>query len=339
MLALRKRGKHWFARGVVPSRQSSGQIVNVTIERSLKTQSRNDAIKRAADLERYFWNLAHGYVENKGPTFAEAAVTYIKTRGKSDRFITRLIEHFGNTPLKDIGQAEAIEAADKLYPGWKQSSLNRAIWTPLSAIGVEGLQRPRSERSVSPIPNDAWFAKFIQANPPPKLAALVFFITLTGRRVGEALALREEAIDDRGMVLIARTKTGKPVYVAVPEFCLALLRDSGGYYRRKGAGHPSKRLFGYAYITGAYLALRATCKRAGIPVYRFHVIGRHSFATRALKAGKSIKWVKEVGGWATMSSLERYLHLEQSEVQRENEALGKTWAGQFKIMENTEENE
>src|SRR6187551_294752 len=156
-LAVRKRGKFFYARGTVPSLQASGKIVNVRVERSLRAESRKDAIAKAADLDRYYWELAYRPKPKCGPTFAEAAKTYILTKGRSDRFLTKLIEHFKDTPIDQIDQQAATEAASKLYPGWKSSSLNRAVYTPLSAIGVKGLHRPKSESGSISVPDEEWF--------------------------------------------------------------------------------------------------------------------------------------------------------------------------------------
>ena len=330
MAAIRKRGKFYHWRGTIPARQADGSIARIRHEESLRTESKVRAREIAADLERHYHDLAYGKIVKRGVTFAQAAETYILTRGKSDRFISKLIEHFGEIPLNEIDQQKATEAASKLYPGWKGSSLNRAIYTPLSAIGVEGLTRPKEVRGSINIPSDEWFNSVLGV-APPKLAALIAFLTLTGRRVGEAIALTEKDVDERGVVEIARTKTGVPVRVAVPELCLALLADSAGYYARKGTGQPSQRLFGYSSLQSASVALRRTCERAGVPYYSFHKCGRHSFATRGLKAGKSIKWLQIAGGWKSHKSLDRYLHLEQSEVARDVDEMGREWSKARKL--------
>jgi integrase len=324
-LTVRKRGRFWFARGTVPSLQASGKIVNVRVERSLRAESRKDAIAKAADIDRYYWELAYRPKPKCGPTFAEAAKTYILTKGRSDRFLTKLIEHFKDTPIDQIDQRAATDASSKLYPGWKASSLSRAVYTPLCAIGVRGLKRPSCATAPLGIPDERWFDSVIR-HAPPKLAALIIFLTLTGRRVGEALALTEKDIDENGCAHICRTKTGTAVLVRVPDLCRAMLADADTYYSRRGVGQPSKRLFGYASLQSASVALRRTCERAGVPYYSFLKVGRHSFATRGLKAGKSIKWLQIAGGWKSHKSLDRYLHLEQSEVARDVEELGAEWS-------------
>jgi hypothetical protein len=68
------------------------------MEESTRSESKTRAREIAADVERHYHNLAYGRPVELDPSFAEAAITYIQTRGKSDRFVTALIKHFGEIP-------------------------------------------------------------------------------------------------------------------------------------------------------------------------------------------------------------------------------------------------
>jgi integrase len=329
-LTLRKRGRYWHARGSVPARQADGKIGRVRIEESTHVESRVRARKIAADIERYYHELAYYPERKRGPTFAEAAITYIQTRGRSDRFVTKLIKHFGETPISEIDQAKAVEAAQELYPGASLATHNRAVYTPLLAIGATGLRRPGQNARSRPveIPSDAWFAAVLPSCPP-RLGALLVFLTLTGRRVGEAIALTEADVDyERGTVLIERTKTGVPVVAPLPDIVRSFLLAANGH--RYTGNRPNGRLFGYSRLTSAHVALTRVCKLARVPRYGFHAIGRHSFATRALKAGKSLKWTQQAGGWKTIKMVaDRYSHLEQSEIHQDILDMGAKWGQRF----------
>jgi hypothetical protein len=85
MAAIRKRGKFYYFRGTIPARQADGTIVRIRHEESLKTVSRSDATKRAADIERHYWNTAYNPPKPPRLTFAQAALTYIETKQKSDK--------------------------------------------------------------------------------------------------------------------------------------------------------------------------------------------------------------------------------------------------------------
>jgi hypothetical protein len=52
-----------------------------------------------------------------------------------------------------------------------------------------------------------------------------------------------------------------------------------------------------------------------IDYYTSHRVGRHAFAARLLAEGKSLRFVMEAGGWATIQIVaETYGHLERSYV-------------------------
>jgi hypothetical protein len=55
-------------------------------------------------------------------------------KGGERRFLKLIIEHFGNTPLTKIGQAELNQAATTLYPDASPATLNRNFYTPAIAL-------------------------------------------------------------------------------------------------------------------------------------------------------------------------------------------------------------
>ena len=91
-------------------------------------------------------------------------------------------------------------------------------------------------------------------------------------------------------------------------------------------GITGRRLFPYGDRHNVYRALRAVCKKAGLPYYGTHALGRHAFATRLLKQGKSLKFVQDAGGWKSIKMpAMHYGHLEKSEVQDEIRKVGEEW--------------
>ena len=69
-------------------------------------------------------------------TFANAALTFLK-EGGSRRFVAPVLDHFGTTPLRLIGQEAIDNAASNLYPEASNATRNRQVYTPvcLSACG------------------------------------------------------------------------------------------------------------------------------------------------------------------------------------------------------------
>ena len=321
---LRKRGKHWHARGSVPVRQADGTIAFVRHEESTRETSKTRARRIATDVWQYYHEQAYR-PKPKSISFSEAALTYVETKNPSKRdrdFAAKLVAHFGETPIEEIDQAKLSAAAHALYPGCKASTHIRAVFAPaVNILRLSGLrpdyQRPRQTKTAIAIPPDEWFDRALNASPPA-LAALIVFLTLTGRRITEAL----EAIDNGdGTTTISKTKSGSPISLIIPEHCNNLL---GLGANSKNAG---QRLFPYGDRHNVYRELRKACKRAGVPYYGTHAIGRHSFATRLLREGKSLKFVQEAGGWASIKMpAMHYAHLEKSEIQEQVKEGQERWS-------------
>jgi site-specific recombinase XerD len=92
-----------------------------------------------------------------------------------------------------------------------------------------------------------------------------------------------------------------------------------------GAGRGS--LFGFASRYTANQALKRVCQRHGLPFYSFHKAGRHSFASRLLREGKSLKFVAEAGGWASIKMpAEIYGHLEKSDIEQQVKESQERWS-------------
>jgi integrase len=298
-------------------RQTDGSIAQVRIEESTREIAKARARRAAQDLWDYYREQAYRPKAKVGPSFTDAALTYVETRGKPDRFLPKLVGYFGETPIGEINQTLAVAAAHKLYPGASAATHVRAVFAPLTTVlrlsGVRpDFKLPRIERTVPRVPSEEWFDAVLP-HCDNQLAALLVFITLTGRRISEAL----QAIDNGdGTATIGRAKNGKPVLVSVPDLCRDLL----------GHGAAGVRLFSYGDRHNVYRALRSVCKWAGVEYYGTHSLGRHAFATRLLKEGWSVKHVAAAGGWASPKMvLERYGHVEHSEVAEDVRKVGQAW--------------
>lgn len=320
---------YYNARGTIPARQPDGTIANVRIERSTGSKSKRRATEICRDFERYYHDLAYKPQTTPGKPFAEAALVYIQTKGGvSDRFVTKLIKYFKLTPITEIDQAAVAKAAMEIYPGLAASSHIRGVYAPTTTIlRLSGINpcytRPKVERTPIVVPKEDWFDTVLP-HCPPKLGALLITLTLRGRRVTELLRIRPEEIDfETGDAVIGRTKNGEPVLVNIPNAALELLKAD----RPKGwTGRNSKSAFGYVSRSNVYRALKKICAEIGADYYSTHPAGRHAFATRLLKADKSLKFVKEAGGWKSIKMPAMlYGHLEKSEVDDEVKRMGEEW--------------
>lgn len=300
MLRLKKYPKR------SPNYIVTGSVAGVNVFESTGTPDRGLAEQYRLKREREIYEEA-ALGKARPATFADAVIVYAN-KGKPTRFLKVLLEHFKEKPLVAIGQVEIDEAARVLYPDAKASTLNRQVYGPMVAVlraaakaKLQGATAPmidrRKETKAEVTPADDAHLAALLPHLPEGLAALITLMTFTGLRTGEALRVSQNDTRD-GYALVGRAKNGDPRMVPLPE---GWEYPSGGW--------------GYDTTQGVGKALRRAHKAAGLPYRDGHELGRHAFAARFLKAGGSIKRLKEAGGWKKLAVVdERYGHLEISEV-------------------------
>jgi len=122
-------------------------------ERVDQTTGTADRKLAAKILSKVREQIERGAFSRPGaPTFASAALNYCQAGGER-RFVMRLHDHFGETPLTRIDQAAVDAAALALYPRATPATRNRQVYSPVSAIlkaaGVaDGLKRPKGARGA-----------------------------------------------------------------------------------------------------------------------------------------------------------------------------------------------
>ena len=206
-LVRRPKTPYWIMRGTV--RGISVEETTSTADRRVAEEIR--AKREAEILEQ----SVHG--RRSTATWAEAALSYLD-QGGSARFLDRITDHFGTTPLAKISQDAIDRGARKVYPNASDATRNRQFYTPVSAVLTHGarrgwcaallLERPRGTpgrvRSL-----ESPEAERLIASCAPHLRPLVIFLFYTGARVGEALWLDWREVDlVRGQVVFVDTKNG-----------------------------------------------------------------------------------------------------------------------------------
>jgi len=210
---------------------------------------------------------------------------------------------------------------------------------PSAKAYLRGIER-REAREVRSV--DAWTAEEagrlleIAREREPRLYGVFLALFHTGMRRGEALGLRWEDVDWRRRELIVRRavvlrrpgapKSGKARRVPMSPDLEALLREKWGKVRRLDDA-PRGWIFPSAAGTpiepttlrrawGRVLA-RAAEGRRPVRALKLHC-ARHTWATLALEAGRSVRWVADVLGHADPSfTLRVYAHA----VRRSDEGL------------------
>ncbi|MDB5546130.1 MAG: site-specific integrase [Hyphomicrobiales bacterium] len=271
-LTRRPRSPFWIMRGTVRGirvEESTG-VADVRAAEEIKAQREAQLLRESI------------YGRQSTATFAEAALSYLQSGGKERRFLTRVIEHFGTTPLMKIDQTALDKGALKLYPHAAPSTRNRQFFSPASAVLHHAAKRGLCSPPLlarPPVPRDRvrWLtvdeADRLIANCSPHLRPLVIFLLYTGARVGEALWLEWRLVElDREHVSFPATKNGTARGVPLHPRVIAALRRSN---RRDGNvfltddGQPygkPERAEDTSAGSRIKTAFGSACRRAGIPL-------------------------------------------------------------------------
>jgi integrase len=193
----------------------------------------------------------------------------------SARYVKPLINYFKTTPLAQIGQAEVETCARRLAGGCASSTVNRRIFTPMSAIMTHAAKRRLCDKQAFDRPSQPrgrvlWItfeeADMLIAGSAPHLAPLVTFMLFTGCRVGEALALDWRDVDlSRAHASFLDTKNrdrrGTPLHPRAVAALAGLTHRVGIVFRR-----PDKRLYAPKDDGGGQIkrAFAGACRRSGI---------------------------------------------------------------------------
>jgi len=312
-LVRRKGVSHWYIRGSV-----RGQAVFETAGTADTKAAEAIRIKREGDLLQRSIFGAGATV-----SFIEAANSY-EEQGGDMRFLgdldettgrwTLLIGHFGSTPIATIGQVEADEAAAKLYPGTAASTRKRQVYGPLIAvlnhaarkwkIAVARIESPRVRTKPPHWAPPAYVEQLLSECKGP-LRLFVLVLVYTGARLAEAWRLDWDMdIDLKARALTLRlTKNGemRTAHIAGP-----LLEALASEPEEERHG----RVFPWTHKTSVYVPLKNACKRAGVPYFTTHQIGRHTFATWLRRyAKRDLRGLMQDVGWKSVNSAVRYAHV------------------------------
>lgn len=274
------KSKNLYIRGTVSGKsvfESTG-----TSDRKLAEEIRR---KREAEL----WHETI-YGKRAVITFAEAVTAYIDDKPRSpatNRYLLRLLKHFGTCKLTDINQ-QSLKGAYKavLQDGENASpsTKKRAVRTPLQAVLEFGATQGWCDRpAFAPISIKVKPKKFLRPeeatrlveNAAPHLQPLFVFLLGTGCRMSEALDLEWRDVDLWGKRAVVWQKQGRQRHVDLPPVVIKWLKTiewrDGHVFRpvkitRKGPDvgeryHDSGRQYGGQIKSG----WSGACRRAGLP--------------------------------------------------------------------------
>lgn len=256
-------------------------------------------------------------------TFAVAVEGYLMQGGEG-RYLGPLVKHFATAKLSNIDQAAIERAAKILKPKAAQSTINRQIHTPLSAVlkfaakrglcELKPIERPDQPKGKTRWLNAVEADRFMTA-ATKSMRPLFLFMLYTGARVAEAVYLDWNEVDlGRAHVTFLDTKNGEDRGVPLHPIAVAALANlelrTGAVFRKPGkakAPYPHK-IDGGGQIKTAF---RLTCERAGIEDATPHTL-RHTWATWHYQENRDLSRLMELGGWKSLDMVQRYAHVNQS---------------------------
>jgi integrase len=304
--------------GSTPYWTVRGTYLGVRVSRSTKTGKRSLAIQVLKSLER---EIERGeFAQPAERTFASIAAAYMKAGGERTH-LKKLLEHFGDRPVSQIGQAEIDAAAVAIYPNASAATRNRQVYTPISALlrhaGVRiDLRRPRgatgNKVNAWLWPDEAFLLFEEAAKLDKEFASLLIILCYTGLRLSEALNLVwiNVRLQD-GFAFVPDTKNGEPRAVFLPPIAVRAMKDL--------KPHSTGRVFRFAKSGHLYSLLKTAAFKAGVDLPErsaFHIF-RHTYATwMRREAGLDTKGLVATGAWRDRKSADRYEHVIVSEEAR-----------------------
>lgn len=312
----------------------------VSISKSAGTRSFAEAQAIAEAWERkVFEEKVLGY---KPPeTFAELAIGYIEAGGDLGRRAEDLIQHLGERTADQINNAVLKKVAVDVYPDAKNSTINRNIIAPVSALMNWAAEQDRAplrkwkrlpERQTKtnwrrPSEIERIFAQFREPTTVAYAAAHVG----CGLRASEAAFLH--AIDvapdltwlkvlgdarvDEGTLKkgYQGTKGKRDRTVEIPPRARELMT---GHVRTGTKGRAFLNYKGQPWSgrDAISTSLRKACERADLPPMSPHDL-RHTFATWHNAVYGDPLLLMRVGGWTALRLVERYAHVADRSLRQE----------------------
>lgn len=313
--------------GRSPNWTIRGTYLKIRINQSTGTDRKALAARIKSEIEQAIERGDHSRPARKAElTFLTAAVRYMES-GRRRRFIARLIEHFGETPVSEIDQEAVDAAALVICPSTTPATRNATVYTPVAAIlhfaGVKrSFSRPKGAKGMIRMDymtvDDAQALIAEAAKSDRQFGALLMFLLYTGCRLGEALALTWERVEmDSRTAYINVTKNGDPRAMLMrPDLAdlLAAFRPESGTGRvfkfRQGGWLKQKLLRARLAVCG--LPMPARGKRPPphrLSYVKFHTF-RHTWATWMRRyAGADVQGLVATGNWRDARSAARYTHV------------------------------
>ena len=309
-----------------------GSVRGLRIDESTGCRERAQAeevrIKREAQL---LHQSIHGAPTSI--TFAEATIDYLDNGGDPTH-LEPILHRIGRLPLAAIAQDTIDRLAKSLKPHASPATLNRHVYTPISAVlhhvaRKRWCDKPTLARPKQPPSRIRYIthaeAQLLIHHAAPHLRPLLIFLLSTGARLSEALYLDWSDVDlERAHVTFRPTdlrsiKTDEARGVPLPPEAITALSSlpwpaTGPVFRRPAGKLKTTGRLWLPYETrknggGQIKTSWATMlRKAKITNFTPHDC-RHTWATWHYAANRDISALMALGGWKTPSMVFRYTHI------------------------------
>lgn len=303
MLSLYKRKDIWHIRGSI----TDGDRV-VTVRRSTGQSVKKEAESILRQVERTVLNQMSGRAT--ALPFKVAADAWLKVKPRSETCqdnCGQLIFRFGEMFCDDINRDEWDAYVSAYLYGRKASYINRKRSTLVSILHKAG----RKNISIPKHKEDSDRVRFLSfeeqerllSEYPEYLRGMFTILCYQGLRLSEAVNLEPWHVNLEVKRLTIKGKWGKTRILPIHDRCFDILNSILPtnkpyiFYNKLGQRYADSR-----NVRGVH---RRACKRAGISNFTIHD-WRHHWASRLMMAGANIKALKKLGGWESITMVERY---------------------------------
>lgn len=334
---------------ITPAGQKTGYRIRQ------RAGSNDEALAReeAAAIEREIIRNHHLGQRPIERGFAAAAQSYVQAEPRARetvRLVTNLLRHFGNAPLRSIGQ-EAVDTARSviLKPDASPGTVRRNLIVPLRAILNHAAWRGWCDKPQFQLPREpkgrtAFLLphqfEAMRAAAPERMQPLLTWLICTGCRLGETLALEWSQVDLQAATVRLwpdQTKAGSSRIVHLPPAAVAALASlphrDGHVFRSRYRGADGEFLPYRQTESGGggqiKNGLASACRRAGVQEISAHVL-RHSWASWYWALHRDLLALRDAGGWSTVTLVERYAHCCPS---GQEEAIRRVWGLGLALVE------
>lgn len=314
--------------GTVRKLASGDWVADVTLNKRRRTAQRKTKAEAMAARRELVEELSRSPVAAAGVFTVEQArrlslrIRWAGTAGERTAalYTASIVEHFG--PGADLGSITVPQIEEwrqaLLAKGNRPATINKkvsALRSMFSDAVLHGhlAQAPAvpqqlrlsntRDRVISPEEERA-LCRFFRERGEPAAADLLVFLLQTAARWGEAERLRGEDVDlARGRVTFWQTKSGRPRSVPLTRRAVDALRPHL-------PAVPGHRVWPYSYCQMVRLwnAAKAAMDLEGDEALTIHTT-RHTCASHLAAKGIPLHQLMAFGGWSSLASVQRYLHL------------------------------